>query len=327
MFGYRLRACRDPRPVSGSNVSAIILPEARTRCRDWGNLGGVGYRLTAMKRYILLSLFALVVTACGGGASSPTSTTTPVAGWDRDPTAPLVIIETFGGFVPVEVALGQMPEIALYGDGTVITQGPTIAIWPGPALPNLVAGHLDDATIRDILDRAAVSGVLSPLDDYGTANVADAGTTRIAVTVDGKRTVTEIYALGIGGLGGETPGLSSEQRTARAGASSFIDFLRQITDAAPAEEFIPTAYAVRPWPFGGVPSESPEMAWPFGSLAVLGNADAVGGCMVIDGDDAGQLRELAGQATSQTPWISDGVAYGLVFRALLPDETSCDDLG
>ncbi len=326
MFGYRLRVDRDPRPVSGSNVSFVILPDARTSCQDRGNLRRAVYRLTVMKNYIVFALFSLIVAACGGGADT-SSPTTPGAGtWDRDPTAPIVVIETFGGFVPVEVSLGQMPEIALYGDGTIITRGPTIAIWPGPALPNLVAARLDDAAIESILARAASSGVLNPLDDYGSANVADAGTTRITVTVDGEPRIAEIYALGIGMSGGETPGMNSAQLTARRGASDFIDFVRQLADAAPATEFVPTAYAVRPWPFGGVPTESAGMEWPFGSLAALGNADAFGECVVVDGSDAVQLAEVAGQATSQTPWVSDGVSYGLVFRPLLPHESSCEDL-
>ncbi|HDL41833.1 MAG TPA: hypothetical protein ENG98_02315, partial [Actinobacteria bacterium] len=259
-----------------------------------------------MKNYIVFALFGLIVAACGGGAA--TSTPTTPGTWDRDPTAPIVVIETFGGFVPVEVSLGQMPEIALYGDGTLVTQGPTIAIWPGPALPNLVAARLDDAAIESILARAASSGVLTPLDDYGTTNVADAGTTRITVTVDGEQQVAEIYALGIGTSGGPTPGMNSAQLTARRGAADFIDFVRQLAEAAPVTEFVPTAYAVRPWPFGGVPTDSVGIEWPFGSLSALGNADAFGECVVVDGNDAAQLREVVGQATSQTPWVSDGVS-------------------
>jgi hypothetical protein len=284
------------------------------------------YRLTSMKKLLLAVSILLVVSACGGGTDTGPSTTSPVGTWDRSPTAPLVVIETFGGFVPVEVSLGQMPEMAIYGDGTIITQGPTIAIWPGPALPNLVAGKLDDNTIQSILDRAQSSGVLSPLEDYGTANVADAGTTRITINAGNQRFVSEIYALGIGGFGGETPGMTSAQLTARKGAAAFIDFVRTFADTAVGEEFVPSAYAVRPWPFGGVPTESPSIEWPFAPLAALGSADAFGGCLVVDGDDAAQLRDVVGRATTQTPWMSEGVAYGLVFRPLLPHESSCTDL-
>ena len=39
-----------------------------------------------------------------------------------------------GGFVPVDYMLSSMPSFSLYGDGTLITPGAQIDIYPGPAL-------------------------------------------------------------------------------------------------------------------------------------------------------------------------------------------------
>lgn len=279
-----------------------------------------------MKKLAIIVVLSLFAAACGGASDTSSSTTQAPSSWDRSPAAPLVIVENFGGFLPVEVALGQMPEIVVYGDGTVVTQGPVITIFPGPALPNLVAGQLDDDAMQAILEKAASSGVLSPLDDYGTASVADAGTTRITVTVSGETRTVEIYALGLGSFGSEQAGFTAQQTTARQGALAFIDFLRDLADGPSFSEYEVAAYAVFPWPFGGVPTESPVLDWPFASLADLGNIDGFGTCVTIEGKDAVQLQDLLGRATTRTPWLSEDVAYGLVFRPLLRHESSCDEL-
>ena len=291
-----------------------------------GNLSSAVYRHSGMKNLAIIVVLSLAAAACGGASDTSSPTTQAPSSWDRNPATPLVIVENFGGFLPVEVALGQMPEIVVYGDGAVVTQGPVIAIFPGPALPNLVAGQFDDGAMQAILDKAASSGVLSPLDDYGTASVADAGTTRITVTVGGETRTGEIYALGLGSFGGEQSGFTAEQATARQGALAFIDFLRELADGAPSAEYEVTAYAVFPWPFGGVPTESPVLDWPFAPLAELGSVEGFGTCVTIEGKDADQLQDLLGQATTRTPWTSEGVAYGLVFRPLLRHESSCDEL-
>lgn len=44
-------------------------------------------------------------------------------------------IETGGGFVPVEVNLTQLPDVSIYGDGTVIVTGPMIKSIRNPHCP------------------------------------------------------------------------------------------------------------------------------------------------------------------------------------------------
>src|SRR5205807_1818732 len=43
-------------------------------------------------------------------------------------------IDLQGGFIAPQVLLRRLPELALYGDGRLITSGPQIEIYPGPAL-------------------------------------------------------------------------------------------------------------------------------------------------------------------------------------------------
>ncbi len=51
-------------------------------------------------------------------------------------------IEQSGGFVAVQYNLTRMPMLTLYGDGLIVTPGPQIEIYPGPALPALAQQRL-----------------------------------------------------------------------------------------------------------------------------------------------------------------------------------------
>src|SRR5207244_2989201 len=68
--------------------------------------------------------------------------------------------ETVGGFVAPQALLGRYPTISIYGDGTVITEGPQITIFPGPALPSLVATKISEAGLQKILQLALQAGLL-----------------------------------------------------------------------------------------------------------------------------------------------------------------------
>ena len=93
--------------------------------------------------------------------STPGSTATTADGqitYSTDPTALLLRIDLSGGFVPVETIFTSLPQMSVYGDGTVITQGPQIAIYPGPAVPNLLVRTLDEEGIETLLQTALDAG-------------------------------------------------------------------------------------------------------------------------------------------------------------------------
>jgi hypothetical protein len=84
-------------------------------------------------RPIGLVLASLSLVACVGAAGamspsgSPSSTPKPV-----DPDTPIFRVSWDGGFVTPEMLIGRLPIIVVYADGRVITQGPQLAIYPGP---------------------------------------------------------------------------------------------------------------------------------------------------------------------------------------------------
>ena len=87
-----------------------------------------------------------------------------------------------GGFVPIEYNLTLVPQFSLYGDGTVIVTGPVIAIYPGPALPNLQTARVSEETVQAILSAAREAGLFANDVDYGRPQITDVPTTIIAIS-------------------------------------------------------------------------------------------------------------------------------------------------
>ena len=166
----------------------------------------------------------MALAACGerGAATpgSPSTATAPPAAADG-----LVLrVEYTGGFVSPSVTAGRLPLVSVYADGRVISEGPVIAIYPGPALPNLQVQQIGRPAVRDLVDRALAAGV-GETTDLGMPLVADAPSTRFTLVTDGATYQREVYALG------ETPedsGLTAAQDEARGRLS---DLLSSIPEA------------------------------------------------------------------------------------------------
>jgi hypothetical protein len=280
-------------------------------------MGGVR---SALAVAVLLGL-----TACGqGGATGmPQASNTFVPA----PAQGLVLrVEYTGGFISPSVLISRLPLVSVYADGRVITEGPVAAVYPGPALPNVLVATIDQGAVQDLVDRALAAGVAETA-DLGTPPVADAPNTRFTlVTADGTyvREVSSLFETPL-----EGSGLTADQESARAKLS---DFLATLTDTAggKAQAYRPDAVAVvaAPWldPEDGL--QQPEVPWPGPALPgepTGGPLDV--GCVTATGDQAQQLLAAAGAANAATPWVTaDGTRWTVAFRPLLPDETGCADL-
>jgi hypothetical protein len=277
----------------------------------------------------LLSACARVDDTTGPGDESSAGPGASAGPTTPGPDALVLRIERLGGFMAPDQQLGRLPVVSVYGDGRVITQGPQIAIYPGPALPNILVQQVDPATLSGLLDKAAAAGVRGGA-DLGRPSVADAPTTRITIAAaGGTRTVD---AVALTEAQPDDPRLTTAQRDARAKLAAFVQEASDLSAAKgmpDAQPYQPTAIAAfaRPYtrPEDGLPQQPAAVAWPGPALPGT-TFSGQAGCVTASGADAAKVLTAAKSAKSITPWTSGGRQWTVVFRPLLPDEAGCADL-
>lgn len=285
---------------------------------------------------VVLALLVAAVSAftfagCGEGGGG-TATTEPGGDSIIHPAGAdevILRVDSASGFVPVSYNLTRLPQFTLYGDGTVIVVGPTIAIYPGPALPNLQATRISEEAVQAILSAAREIGLFATGVDYGRPGITDVPTTIITINADGTTYESSIYALGMEG----DPALTMEQQQARASISALLGKLQdpQVFETAeltwkPYEYSALAVYsvAVNASDLPGTDEVQPNrLKWPLGDLGTIGEPVQPEGFrkVVLTGEDLAALKPLLDQATQITLWEAGGREYNLCFRPLLPDET------
>ncbi|PZG02559.1 hypothetical protein [Micromonospora deserti] len=280
----------------------------------------------------VVPLLLLLSTACGqqGGAIGAGFSGSPVVSHPAD--AVVFQMDHVGGFVTPAMLATRLPSISVYGDGRVITQGPVTLAYPGPALPNLQVGTISAAEVDNLVMLARGAGVGSAV-DLGTPPVADAPSTRFTVLGEAGVEQLEVYALAE--AAGTEPGLTADQRAARAKLREFVEALTSTSgplagaQGGGSQPYVPTAVAAvaEPWVADGGAGEQPEVPWPGPALPGADLGTNLGlGCVTVTGDAALTLLTVAASANSATPWTSGGRRWAVTLRPLLPDETDCGDL-
>lgn len=257
------------------------------------------------------------------------------------PTGPsdLVLRVGFsGGFLPPVARLTRLPMVSLYGDGTMITEGPQDDIYPSRALPSIQAVHLSEEGVQAILRAAADAGLLGPNARYTDVPVADDATTVFTVNAEGTTHSVEVYALGDEPAG--VGGMSDEEAAARQALRDFRSRLGELTswpEIGPVGEAQPLEpHGIRVFVQPGMPEEEqglhqPSIDWPLApGLSAFGEPITDPAvrmtCGVVEGDDLAPFLAEARKANLLTPWISDGQPFTLALRPLLPDESGCSSL-
>lgn len=273
---------------------------------------------------IALSLLAaacgrLTGTGDGGGIDHPTGRNDVI-----------LRVDYGGGFVPAEYSVRSLPTFALYGDGTLVLQGPQIEIYPGPATPNLLRRTIDEDGIQAILEAAQEAGLLGPDRHYDYPCVADGATTTFTLNADGATHTISAYSLFEGE--GDCPDVDRQGRAKLAGFMTKLGDLGTLVpegSLGPEEPFVESELRVYARPYGQAPDPQLEQRvsdWPLATgLGGFGEevADLGLRCGVVSGADLKLLRPLALEANELTPWRSGGERYLLIFRPLLPDEHGC----
>ena len=282
---------------------------------------------------VLLMTAAVVATACVGAAGATNPSSDPTIGptqVDRDEV--VIRVDWDGGFVPPSVQLGRLPLVLVTADGRVISQGPQLAIYPGPLMPNLQVRTLAAEGLQDLLDLAQEQGLLEDA-HYDLLTIADATTTILSITIDGRTTRVSAYALAEGLEAGSST--DAEADAGRAALRDYLDALTAIPDSAFVDESSPYAFtSLRLFaspavvvPGSEFPGEQPPIDWPLRELGAAG--DEVGNgqlgfrCQVLTGDDLSAALPLLADANQLSVFRSGDELWTLVPRPLLPGEEGC----
>ena len=288
-----------------------------------------------MKRLLLPPLLALAIlaAACGVDSTSdettisttPTTTSPPsVPGGNEDGV--LLQLSHEGGFAPAAFIVNRVPTLTLFTDGTILSEGPTPAIFPGPALPNMQQSVIDRQTLADILELIEIIGFpeFAEVRNNDAANfVADATDTVVRYFDDSGEHLFSVYALGIGALPND-PGRQPPEEILNLGL--LVDLLNNASFSDATEPYEPTALQLVMLLNEGPadPQFANSMPWPFGDLSI---GDFVGNgflsCATIDGARVpGAVAALAG-ANSMTTYELDGQEHHVLARPLIPGEKPC----
>jgi hypothetical protein len=255
---------------------------------------------------------SLLLSACGAGATN--------LDLPDDPGALILVVEDVGGFAPLNFLLNRPPRFALTAGGDFVIQGPVIQIYPGPLLPNLQTGRLDEETFQFTLEEIEAIGLsemTDEVDDEASSRVADATTTVVTFYDDNGAHRFSVYALGIGGpWQDERVGILENlvQTLEQTGFSTptTVYQAERIQVYAGIDEFEPEPAIknVQPWP----------LPVPFEQMTSMVQSWS---CAVFEGSEAAALFDAFGQANQATRWEAAGTEYNHIPRPLLPGEEPC----
>ena len=256
----------------------------------------------------------MAVPACGGGGLG--------AELPADPDAPVVQVRSLGGFVPVEFVLGSGPRYTLLADGRLIHEGPVIAIYPGPLLPNYLVNQINQDqmnTVLELVDEIGLPDMKDEVDDGAAQFIADASTEVVTYwDADGEHTYS-VYALGI------------DRNSSNPSTTAFTDLL-VVLDQLAAREAIPYE-PKRVQVIAGVGFVDPEFAdvrdWTLDNtdFSEWESLPSEWMCTTY----GPEVLDMFADATQTTQWthpdpMMDAPAFTLLVRPLHPGEPDCPSL-
>ncbi|MGQ0680085.1 MAG: hypothetical protein ACT4OM_10625 [Actinomycetota bacterium] len=296
-----------------------------------------------MKTFALTLVLVLSAACSEDGPPGPPEGSVPLTIDSLGAGDVIVRISAGGGFVPVEVNLAGLPQLTLYGDGRLIVQGPMIAIFPAPALPNLLVRRIQPAGVNAILEAARTAGLTGRNRNFDQASskVTDLPTTEFVVATDAGTHTTSIYGIDFV----QEVELSQDEREAVNRLLEFRELLTGLETFLPEGSLGPestfdseeirvyvTEQVILPaegdQPTGDELPQEP-VAWPLATpLAAFGQPTQPEGyrCGTVQGEELNQFLKVARSANQLTPWTSQASSFVLVVRPLLPDESGCPSI-
>jgi hypothetical protein len=249
----------------------------------------------------MLALILLAAGVAGCGADGGDEAGRPAA---EDGGLVLKVEAVPGGPPPHRVP--AQVSVALYADGRVLLPAPQIAIYPGPALPGFNEARLSEDEVARIIDRLVQEGVLTAQTEPDE-QVTDSPARVVTAVVDGDRRTIRLPE-------GSEEASALDRVLADLPFGSDRPYQTQglAISASSAGEPVETTRS------RGIRPEPVIADWPGDPLQP--------GCDVVTADALGPVLAAAGRAHELTFWRSEGAIYRVLFRPLVPGETSCADI-
>lgn len=254
----------------------------------------------------------LFVTSCGAESN---------ARLGADDDAVVLQLRSEGGFAPVEFVLGRGPNYTLLGDGRLIHLGPTVAMYPGPLLPNYrvtAIGDDDMDRVLALVTEIGLPGMDIEIDDTAMQFVADATTEVVTFWDDAGAHSYSVYALGI------------EPEPSNHSTAAFLELtlvLDELVSRAASEPFAPDRVRVIAGSAGlGDPEFETVDEWPLPNTDFSDWVNLPNGWMCTTfGPD---VLETFAEADQASRWLHpdpmmDADTFTLLVRPLHPGEPGC----
>lgn len=291
-----------------------------------------------MQRHFSRLVGVLSVMGIVGGCIGAATTSSPAP----QPSGPAVptyhLRATLFHAIPPLNRFAWLPIVAITGDLEVVVEGPTLAIYPGPLLPNLQARPLTAHGFASIVARGRELGLLSGSGDFTPPDfLLGAPLGRIEFVVDGvpydltgdpSRIIVCVTSPCVPAPG--TPGAFA------AFWQALLDMSWLEGDLGDQAPYLAESFAIL---VGVEPADDPAMlpqvvTWPLATpLAVFGTPignESAPRCGTVRGAEAAALLPVLSGANELTSWVDEGAApdtaTAIQVRPMVPGEDVCLEL-
>jgi hypothetical protein len=237
-------------------------------------------------------------------------------------------IATGGGFVPWQYNVSNLPQLAI-ADGQALYLGPVPAIFPGPALPNVLTRSLDDTAMTNIAKVLTDAGLVTDTIDYGLPGITDMPSTVITFVIDAKTYRHDAYALDF--LDADQ-GLTAEQKAARTKLRDAIAAVMALDTVAPGHVGDEKPYEAASYELWGTlfdpasvgdgPAQ-PITDWPHPTIDLTPIATGSPMCIAADAS----VKATFAKANQMSVFRQGKVLVNIAVRPVLPGEVACKRSG
>jgi hypothetical protein len=238
---------------------------------------------------------------------------------DPDSTTVVLRMSVGGGFVPMSVALLEMPTFTLYADNSVIFRPSTGGTFDAP--PPLVRAELSDEQVAALLVYAAGPGGLADAaEQYSDMFVSDAPTTVFTIDTPELAKTVSVYGLGIDQPGGSPDQEILDRLEALAGTLGAFEQQVDAGNVQSAALYEPLSYLATFTPDWEGNTATPA-AWPFPDVAPTFPADGGFVTLVLGADEVAQVTTVPSGGVGDLYYEdANGQRFHVAIRPMLPDE-------